>query len=238
MQKTLKMFDPAVAWPWLAGLLVIAALAFWPTYFAPGLRSSSLYIHIHAVTATIWMVMLIAQPWLIRTYRYDLHRRIGTISYAIAPLVVVSMILLAHYRLETAPSEAAQIQRYVLYLQISLAFLFSLSYVMAIVYRKNAEVHARFMVCTALTLIDPVFARLFYWIHPESVLIHQWFTYGLTDLLFLLLIGLERRNNRGRWVFPLMLFAFILTQIPALLMLTWLPIWQAFATWFADLPIT
>ena len=238
MQRTMKIFDPAVAWPWFAGLLVIAALAFWPTYFAPGLRASSPYIHIHAATATVWMLMLIAQPWLIRTYRYDLHRRVGAVSYAIAPIVVASMLLLANYRLRTAAPEAYQVQTYVLYLQFSLAFLFSLSYVLAILYRKDAELHARFMVCTGLTLIDPVFARAFYWIHADSVLIHQWFTYGLTDLLFVLLIVLERRNGRGRWVFPLMLFAFILTQIPALLMLTWLPMWQGFATWFAGLPIT
>lgn len=238
MQKSLKMFDPAIAWSWLAALLVVAALAFWPSYLAPGLSSSSRYIHIHAVTATIWMLMLIAQPWLIRTYRFDLHRRIGALSYAIAPLVVLSMILLANYRLRTAPPEAYQVQTYVLYLQISLAFLFSLSYSMAIVFRKDAAVHARFMVCTALTLIDPIFARLFYWIHPASVHQHQWFTFGLTDLLFILLIILERRNDRGRWVFPLIMCAFILTQIPALLMLTWRPVWQSFATWFASLPIT
>jgi len=184
------------------------------------------------------MLMLIAQPWLVRTYRFDLHRRVGAVSYAIAPIVVASMLLLANYRLRTAAPDAYQVQTYVLYLQFSLAFLFSLSYVLAILYRKDAELHARFMVCTGLTLIDPVFARLFYWVHPDSVLIHQWFTYGLTDLLFVLLIVLERRNGRGRWVFPLMLFAFILTQIPALLMLTWLPMWQGFATWFAGLPIT
>lgn len=238
MQRSLKMFDPAGAWPWFATLLVIAALAFWPSYFAPGLRSSSPYIHLHAATATVWVLMLIAQPWLIRTYRYDLHRRIGTVSYVIAPIVVVSMLLLANHRLRTVPPEAYQVQTYILYLQVSLAFLFALSYTLAIVFRKDADVHARFMVCTGLTLIDPVFARLFYWIHPDSVLIHQWFTYGLTDLLFLMLIVFERRNGRGRWVFPIMLFAFILTQIPALLMLTWLPTWQAFATWFAGLPIT
>ena len=238
MQNTLKTYDPSVAWAWFAALLLIAIVAFWPTYFAPGLRSSGPYIHIHAVTATVWMLMLIAQPWLIRTYRYDLHRQLGKVSFVIAPLVVVSMLLLANYRIRTAPPEAYQVQTYVLYLQISLVVLFATSYALAIVYRKAAEVHARFMVCTGLTLIDPVFARVFYWIHPSSVMYHQWLTFGLTDLVFVLLIILERRNQRGRWVFPLMLSVFVILQIPALLMLTELPLWQSFAVWFASLPLT
>lgn len=238
MQNPPKIFNPAIAWPWFAALLIIAALAFWPSYFAPGLRYSSSHIHIHAATATVWMLMLIAQPWLISRYRYDLHRQIGVVSFAIAPLVVISMVLLANFRLRSSTPAAYQLQTYILYLQISLAFLFSISYLLAMVYRKQAEIHARFMICTGLTLIDPVFARLFYWIHPTSAADHQWLTFGLTDLIFVFLIILERRNPRGRWVFPFMLLAFIILQIPALLMLTDRPAWQSFAMWFASLPIT
>lgn len=238
MEKTLKIFDPADAWLWFAALLVIAALAFWPSYFAPGLASSNPYIHIHALTATVWIAMLIAQPWLIRRSQYDLHRKVGSLSYAIAPIILVSMLLLAHVRLRTAGPEAYQLQTYILYLQIFLAFVFSLSYVLAMIYRKQAEIHARFMVCTGLTLIDPVFARLFYWIHPSSVVYHQWLTFGLTDSVFVMLIIFERRNQRGRWVFPLMLAVFMFLQIPALLMLTEQPLWQAFAAWFRSLPVT
>lgn len=63
-------------------------------------------------------------------------------------------------------------------------------------------------------------------------------TYGLTNMVFLILISLERTTRAGRLVFPIMLAVFVIFQLPALLELTNAPIWQAFAAWFAALPIT
>lgn len=225
-------------WLYCAALFIVALIAFWPSYFSPGLAASSFYIHLHAVTATLWMLMLIAQPWLIRTFRFDLHRRIGTVSYFLVPIVIVSMLLLANNRIRTVAEDAYEIQTFVLYLQISLTVLFAICYAMAMLYRRDAEIHARFMICTGLTLIDPVFIRLFFWIHPGGVEYLQWFTYGLTDGLFLFLIWAERRNLRRVWVFPVMLLVFVLFQIPALFKWTNTPIWQSFARWFQSIPLT
>lgn len=61
---------------------------------------------------------------------------------------------------------------------------------------------------------------------------------GLTDLVFVVLIWLERHSPRGRWVFPTMLGVFVLAQIPALFGLTQQAWWQGFARWFAALPLT
>jgi hypothetical protein len=225
-------------WPFIAALLVITFVAFWPTYFAPGLSSSSFYVHLHAITAASWMILLIIQPLLIRRYNFDAHRAAGRISYVLVPILLVSMVLLANYRLRSVPEEVYRLQTYVLYLQFSLAGLFAISFILATIYKKEAEVHARFMICTALTLIDPVFARAFFWMDPKTVEYHQYLTYGLTDLLFLVLIFLERRNSRERWVFPLMLAVFVLMQIPALLWLTDWPAWQSVASWFRSLALT
>ena len=225
-------------WPYVAVFLLITFAAFWPTYFAPGLSSSSFYVHFHAVTAALWMILLIVQPLLIGRYRFDLHRAVGRASYLLVPVLLVSMLLLAHYRLRSVPEDVYRLQTFVLYLQFSLAALFALSFALAMIYRKTAELHARFMVCTGLTLIDPVFARIFFWAHPATVDYHQFLTYGLTDLVFLILIFLERRSSRGRWVFPVMLLVFILVQVPALLWLTDWPVWQSIAKWFSSLPLT
>ncbi len=226
------------SWPFIGALLLIALAAFWPTYFAPGLSSSGTYVHLHAITAASWMMLLLVQPLLIRRYKFDTHRAVGRISFVLVPILLASMLLLAHFRLRSVPEDVYRLQTFVLYLQVSLAGLFALSFVLAMIYRKKAEIHARFMICTGMTLVDPVFARIFFWIDPGTVEYHQFLTYGLTDLLFLLLIFLERRNLRGRWVFPVMLLIFILVQIPALLWLTDWPIWQLFAAWFRSLPLT
>ena len=238
MQEASRQLEIARGWPYFAALFVVTFIAFWPSYFSPGLAASSRYAHLHAFTAALWMGMLIIQPWLIRTYRFELHRALGRVSYVLVPVIVICMLLLANYRLRTVKESDYPIQTYVLYLQISLAALFAVSFGLAMIYRCKAEVHARFMICTGLTLIDPVFARLFYLIHSGSAQYHQWLTYGLTDILFLILIIAERRNRSGRWVFPLMLIVFVIAQIPALLWLTNLEIWQSFAIWFRSIPLT
>ena len=115
------------------------------------------------------------------------------------------------------------------------AFLFALSYGLAIWTRRSVARHSRFMVCTALTLVDPVVIRLMFWADPTPEWNDQWATFGLTDLIFLVLIWLERPNRAGRLVFPAMLAIFILFQIPALFGLTDGPLWQDFARWYAGL---
>ena len=73
--------------------------------------------------------------------------------------------------------------------------------------------HSRFMVCTALTLINPVFVRLLIWIYPTPPFLYQWITFGLTDAVFLALIWRDRHTRAGRWVFAAMLLVFVASQL-------------------------
>ena len=180
------------------------------------------------------MLLLVGQAWAIGARRLPLHRALGKASYVLAPLLVVSVVLLAHFKMRNPPDGFA-IQTYVLYLQLSLALLFALSFGLAIRHRRSVALHSRFMVCTALTLIDPVVIRLLFWINPAPTFNYQWLTFGLTDVVFLWLIGLERHNRAGRRVFPAMLLIFVAAQLPALLGLTDGALWQGFARWFAAL---
>jgi hypothetical protein len=229
--------DPARSGPYFAGLLLLALISFWPSYLSQ-LGAQSAYTHLHAFLAAVWMVMLIAQPILIRRGRRDYHRAIGRISYGLVPLILVSMTLLAHSRIARIALDAYALQTYVLYLQVSLIMVFGLCYTAAIVTRRDMAVHARFMICTGFTLIDPVVIRLMFWIHDSPTWNYQWFTFGLTDLVIVTLIWLERGARRGRWVFPAMLVVFVASQLPALVSLTNTAAWQAFARWFASLPLT
>lgn len=182
--------------------------------------------------------MLVAQPMAIRARRLAFHRMVGRASYVLAPLVLVSMVLLAHSRIRSAGAEAYATQTYVLYLQASLAVVFAFSYGSAILKRRDTGLHARFMVCTGLTLIDPVAIRLMFWIDPTPTWNYQWFTFGLTDIVLIMLIWQERHRAAPRAVFKAMLVVFVLAQLPAVLGLTGTPLWQAFAGWFAALPLT
>lgn len=235
MNTTRTTLDPSRSGPWFGAFLALALVAFWPTYLSPGPAGSSAHTHLHAITATAWMLVLIAQPLAIRRRRFDLHRVLGKASYLIAPLIVASMLLLAHENMQGVDGPAFGFKSYILYLQVSLTFLFALSYVLAIAWRRRTAWHARFMICTGLTLVDTVVVRLLVWAFPRPEWNYQWVTFALTDALFLLLIWLERRQPTGRGVLPAMLAVFVVVQLPAVLGLTASAPWQAFARWMAAL---
>ena len=223
--------------PWFAGLLVVAGIAFWPTYLSR-LAASNAYVHLHAVTATLWMALLVAQPLAIRARNLSLHRALGKASYGLAPLVVAAMVLLAHHRLQGLEARPFFEQTYTLYLQLSLAALWALCYGLAVAFRRRTALHARFMVCTGLTLVDPVLIRFVIWANPAVDWNFQWLTFGITDLVLVALILLERRVAGGRSVFPAMLAVFVLSQAPAVLGGWKSATWQGFAAWFAAVPLT
>ena len=226
------------ATPYLAGLFVVALLAFWPTYLSLSSSASSAYTHLHAMTAALWMLVLVVQPVLIKTRRMALHRAIGKASYVLAPLMIVSILLLANHRIRIAPVDAYTIQTYILYLQLSLAALFAGLYTLAVWFRRNTAFHARLMVCTALTLVDPIVIRLMFWVQPSPTWNYQWATFGLTDLALLGMIWLDRRYPPGRSLLLWVLAALVVAQLPALFGLTDGPAWQSFARWFASVPLT
>jgi hypothetical protein len=235
MNSTLRTIDLARSGPFFAILLVLAPLAFWSPYLSKVFDTTTAYTHVHAITATLWMLMLIVQPLAIAARRFTLHRSIGTASYVLGPLVVVSIVLLAHSSVQGLEVEA---YANVLYLQLSLAAMFALSYALAIHTRRVVARHARFMVCTGLTMLDPVLARfMFFWWDWQPGWSYEWITFGLTDLILITLIWLERQRPAGRIVFPAMLVVFVVTQVPVVFT-TQTPAWQAFASWFAALPLT
>jgi hypothetical protein len=238
--------DMARSAPFLAGLFALALVAFWPTYLSSPGDSSSGYTHLHAVTAALWMMVLIAQPFAVLSGRMRLHRALGRSTFVLAPLVVLSMVLLAHHNISRIEERLFDVQTYVLYLQLSLALVFAVCYALAILNRRDTPVHSRFMIGTALTLVDPIVIRLMFWIAPNAMWNYQWFTFALTDFALVVLILIDRRETRARWVFPVLLALFVLCQAPALLGpvgdpsrgLPAVPVWQLFARWFASLPLT
>ncbi|MDR9418311.1 hypothetical protein [Gracilimonas sp.] len=120
----------------IIGLLLLSIVAFWQSYYLLFFESS-FYVHFHAFTAIFWFALLIVQPYLIKKRLLDLHRTLGKISYSIAGLVIISILLLAHNKISTASESLFSLRTYVLYLQLSLAFVFAFTYGFAIYYRKK-----------------------------------------------------------------------------------------------------
>jgi hypothetical protein len=62
--------------PYFAALFVLALIAYWNSYLSQILSASN-YTHFHASLAALWILMLVAQPMLIRAKRLTWHRVLG-----------------------------------------------------------------------------------------------------------------------------------------------------------------
>lgn len=217
-------------------LFVISLIAFWPSYFSQWSDNIDIYTHIHAVSMMLWLVLLISQAFLMRYKQVSLHRNLGKFSYLLVPVLVVSLILLAHYQTGLEDGMVPPFRRYILFLQLSLLCLFMMAYALAIIYRHQPARHARYMIATSFSLIDPIMARIPLDI-PPLPFNYQVLTFAVTDLLIIILIIVERKQSKGREVFPLVLIAYVFFQ--------WLNlsstnsrVWIDFANWFVSLPLT
>jgi len=154
------------------------------------------------------------------------------------PLVIISVILLAHYRIPKNVLIEGNEKLYGPHLMVPFKDLFILMtvYIIAIAYRNNIHVHARAMVATGIVFIEPALARLIIHLLKDGKI-----GYLLTiGLIYSVLVGLmivERKEKRGRWVFPLVfgLYFFIHSL---LIFKVRIGIWETFAQWFASLPLT
>jgi hypothetical protein len=222
------------AWPWILLLLCVAVLGFWKPYFSR-LDAAQGMAHLHAISMLTWIGMLVAQPLLIRTRQLVWHRRLGKASYVVAPLVVVSALILAQLRISQATPETLPFQQFILFLGVSASVLFALIWGLGVFYRREPALHARYMAGTALTLIDPSMARvLIFWIPSVPPPFYQFITFGLVYTILLVLIALDRKSKRGRSALWVLLGLFV--ALHALIMLVpGTSAWQRFAVWYADL---
>ncbi|MFK5894223.1 MAG: hypothetical protein QM504_13460 [Pseudomonadota bacterium] len=217
-------------------LLLLAIVGFWQSYFSILLDDIDSYIHFHAVTMLLWIGMLITQAFLIRYNKRSLHKVVGRLSYFLVPVLIISLVLLSHSQIIIQEYGISYARLYILFLQLSLLTVFVTAYALAIINRRSPAHHARYMICTALTMIDPVVARIPLNL-PALPFDYQVLTFGLTDIILIVLIILERNQKRGREVFPVILAMFVFFQW---LNLTWThsEVWDSFALWFANLPLT
>ena len=222
---------------WFAAFLVASIAAFWPSYFGRLPARLDVLTHAHAALMTIWLSMLIAQPFLIRRERRPLHRLIGRASYLLVPLITVSWVLLTHLRAAAMPRDVFEAEGQFFYLPFVSALLFVASWGLAIWRRRSPPLHARYMVGTALAAVDAVTARLLGFNAPpfEDPMTYQYIGFGVTDAVLVTLWAFDRGPHRRAFLHllaifvPLHLFWFTGAQTAA---------WLDVVRWFRGLPLT
>jgi uncharacterized membrane protein len=216
-------------------LAALAVPAFWPSYISREAKVDNVRVHLHGLVMASWCALLIAQALLIRTGRREIHRALGRTSYVLAPMIVVSTLSLAHLRVRAAGADLPQDLLYFLYVQLNLLAIFAVAYVQGIRHRREPLVHAGYMICTALTLVDPILARLLYHHAQINPPLMQLITYALIDAILVWLVFWGRRQPRPVTLFAPMLMVFVVLQLPTFF-IAQTATWRAFAQAFGALP--
>ena len=164
-------------------LIPLTLLGFLRTYFVqfPDFEDNiDAFIHLHALIATIWIGMLIAQPLLILKKKRPAHRVIGKLSYFIFPLLILSFI---PQMIRIIHSDNPE----VLFFPLADCILLIAFYSLAIYNRKRMVQHMRYMIAISLVFLGPTVGR----IGPNLLDWSDIFTQSaMYVLIFLLLIGL------------------------------------------------
>ncbi len=230
---------------WFVPFFLAMVVAFWPSYFSRIAQQPTYHAHAHGLAMILWCALLIVQPLLVRLRRPALHRRIGTLSYLLVPLIVITTVNFIHFRVQGA-TQLGAVGLYVLALILNALVVFVILFGLAIRHRRDRAVHSRYMLCTIFPLFTPITDRL--------IGAHMPFVAGLVPridgapilptvgflLADVLLIGLalwDWRTNRRADVFPVALGLLVAYHV-SVLTFHRLPAWAAFGEWFAGLPLS
>ena len=223
----------------VAASVPLIVLAFWPMYLARPFASIDPYTHLHALAGVLWVALLIAQPLAIHYRRLALHRALGRTSYVIAPLFVIAGGLLSHHRLSKMSEATFATEGYSHYLPFYASIVFGVAWALGIRYRRLREVHARFMLLTAMPLIDPVIGRVLFFYFPP--LPNQWIysalTFGLASIIAALLVFSYRAQPAARRAL-VGYFVFFLAMEVGWFTLALTAPWLSAVRWFRALPLT
>ena len=182
------------------------------------------YMHLHGMVMMAWVFMLLIQPILILKGKRKLHRQVGSLSYVLAPLVLVVLYLANRDRYLDILVNAGQ-PAAVARLAISFpeAVFFAILYSLAMIYRRRPALHMRYMVSTAFLFINPAAGRIF----RTYFDLNPGFPYGSTIVLSLVGLITIVDSLRTKRISPFILVFGLLLLHRIIWELRDTPFWQA-----------
>ncbi|HXD75655.1 MAG TPA: hypothetical protein VN628_18040 [Vicinamibacterales bacterium] len=228
---------------WLVAFFAFALWGFWPSYYSRLSAPIDIHFHLHGLALTAWCVMLVAEAFFMRGGKRRTHRRLGVLSYVLVPVLAATTLSLVHFRM--SGGSLPDIGFYQFALMFNAVVCFVVLYALAMIYRRQPLVHARFMICTIFPLFTPVTDRLIYVHWPslvtsvpalDGVPLVQVLGFALADVLLAALIAWDWLKNRRFGAFASALGVVALYQLSVLTFyrFEW---WHSFTYWFRTLTL-
>ena len=188
------------------GLALLVLVGFAQTYYLKVLFRTPplpLLLHVHGIVMTAWIVLFAVQVRLIAAHRADLHRQLGVVGAVVAGMVLAMGVPVAlsqgrlHLIKNDTPIEPALV---FLPIPLGILLLFATFVTAAILLRRRAAYHKRFMALSCLSIVLPGLDRL-----PLQFIENadRWVLYGLNDACIALCFAydaLRHRRVHPAWV--------------------------------------
>jgi hypothetical protein len=165
-----------------------------------------MFVHLHAFIASVWVLTLIVQPFLIFNKKIALHRKVGKLSYIVFPLLILSFIpqVIKIIRTENIAN---------LFFPLGDGVLLIGFYSLAIYNRKQRSKHMRYMIAGALVLLGPTVGRIGPNLLGWSELFTQNVQYGIIYSILISLTLYDIRNKRSYFPYLVAITGFMMHQV-------------------------
>ena len=153
---------------WMLIPFVISVLGFTYSYFSK-LSSATFHQHVHGISATLWYILVIVQPYLItRKQNISRHRTLGTIGLILAGIVAGSALTIIPKNIDNV--EVLDINGFfnptfayaATVVDIVLVSMFIISVGLAIrnIKMRNLTGHVQWLMASVFFVLSPGLARL------------------------------------------------------------------------------
>lgn len=191
-------------WYFLASLAAIVA-GFWPSFFRP-LGAGDVAHSVHGVTATLWVVTLALQSFLMSRGLVTWHRRVARGAFVLLPVLVVSALQMVAVMFAN-PEMPPFLPPLLAFIDLpSVVFLVALV-MLALWNIRTPAAHKRFMAATVLLGFPPALTRLYARLGEPHLgfmgALHASFV--TVEVILVALLVADRRAGERHLAYPLSL---------------------------------
>lgn len=215
-------------------VLITVFLGFSRSYFLKGYFGTpelSLYVHIHGLVFTSWVLLFLAQTTLVATGRTDVHRKLGVGGAVLAALLLIVGTTTAVLRVKGGGSSPIPGVPPLSFLAVPLfdMVVFAILISAGLVLRNRPDTHKRLMTLATIALMSAPIARI-----PGVLRAGPPGFFGLTDLFIVAMLVYDLSTRRK--VHPATIWGglVIVASQPLRLMISGTPAWLAFAGWLTS----